>query len=219
MHWQIEEDDSSQIAVPENVIDLQFSIDCKLLPVDHAHALSTAILQALPWFVEDEIATLHLIHGAETGNGWERPDDVIYLSRRTKLTLRVPHERIDDTTTLTGKTLDVAGNPMVIGEASKRPLSISTSLYSRHVVVMPGEDEDVFLQRTISEMHEMELQFKKVLCGKERTIQVSGGELMTRSLLVADITFNDSIRLQQRGVGAKRHKKLGCGLFIAHKTV
>lgn len=222
MHWQIEDDDGSQVVVPENVVDMQFNIDCKTLPVDHAHTLSAAIQQALPWFAEDETATLHLIHGADTGNGWERPedsDDVIYLARRTKLVLRVSGERVDDTISLTGQTLDVVGNAIIVGEASKRLLSITTSLYSRHVVVEPGEDEEAFLQRIIAEMRDMGLQFKKVLCGKEHALQLPEGELATRTMLVADIGFDDSIRLQERGVGAKRHKKLGCGLFIAHKTV
>ena len=52
MHWQVEEDDVTQFVVPENVVDLLFSIDCKVLPVDHAHALSAAVQQALPWFAE-----------------------------------------------------------------------------------------------------------------------------------------------------------------------
>ena len=99
MHWQIEEDDITQFVVPENVVDLLFSIECKSLPVDHAFALSAAIQKALPWFADDDIAALHMIHGAQSGNGWERPEgegDIIYLSRRTKLALRVPAERIDN---------------------------------------------------------------------------------------------------------------------------
>jgi CRISPR-associated protein Cas6 len=222
MHWQVDEDDIDQYVVPDNVVDLQFSIDCKILPVDHAYALSTAIQQALPWFAEDEIAALHLIHGADSGNGWERPegsDDIIYLSRRTRLVLRVPSERVDDTLALSGQMLSVAGNPMSVGSATRRQLSITTSLYSRHMVLEPGEDEDTFLQRIVSEMRDMGLRFTKVLCGKEHTLTSAEGILLTRSLLVADLKFDDAITLQERGIGTKAHKKLGCGLFIAHKTV
>jgi CRISPR-associated protein Cas6 len=222
MHWQVDEDDIDQYVIPENVVDLQFGIDCKLLPVDHAYALSTAIQQKLPWFAEDETAALHLIHGADSGNGWERPEaagDVIYLSRRTKLILRVPAGRVDDAVALCGQELDVAGNLLIVGSASKRQLSITTSLYSRHVVVEPGEDEDAFLQRIVNEMGSMNLRFTKVLCGKEHSLAIPEGVVITRSLLVADLNFDDAITLQERGVGAKAHKKLGCGLFIAHKTV
>ncbi len=222
MHWQTEEDDITQFVVPENVVDLLFSIDCKTLPVDHAYALSTAVQQALPWFAEDDTAALHMIHGAQSGNGWERPEgegDIIYLSRRTKLVLRVPAERIDDAMALCGQELDVAGNPMKVLKASKRLLEISTSLYSRHVVAEEGEDEDALLKRVIGEMRAMGLNFKKVLCGKEHSLQTPDGPLATHSLLVADLSFEDAITLQERGVGAKAYKKLGCGLFIPHKTV
>ena len=222
MHWQIEDDDRSLFVAPKNVVDLQFNIECKALPVDHAYALAAAIQPVLLWFGDDETATLHLIHGADTGNGWERPeasDELIYLSRRTKLVLRVSVERVDDAKALIGQTLDVAGNAMIISTASIRPLSTTTSLYSRYIVVEPGEDEEAFLKRIIAEIHGMGLQFQKVICGKEHALQLPEGKLVTRSMLVADIGFDDSIRLQERGVGAKMHKKLGCGLFIAHKTV
>ena len=222
MHWQIEDDDVTRYVVPQNVVDLLFSIDCKVLPVDHAHALSVAIQQALPWFAEDDIAALHMIHGADSGNGWERPEaanDIIYLSRRTKLVLRVPAARIDDAMALCGQELDVAGNPMKVLKASKRLLEVCTSLYSRHVAAEPGEDEERFLQRIINELRGMSLRFKKILCGKEHRLNTPQGELVTRSLLVAELSFDDAITLQERGVGAKSHKKLGCGLFIAHKTV
>ena len=222
MHWQIEDDDVTRYVVPQNVVDLLFSIDCKVLPVDHAHALSVAIQQALPWFAEDDIAALHIIHGADSGNGWERPEaanDIIYLSRRTKLVLRVPAARIDDAMALCGQELDVAGNPMKVLKASKRLLEVCTSLYSRHVAAEPGEDEERFLQRIINELRGMSLRFKKILCGKEHRLNTPQGELVTRSLLVAELSFDDAITLQERGVGAKSHKKLGCGLFIAHKTV
>jgi CRISPR-associated protein Cas6 len=222
MHWQVDEDDIDQYVLADDVVDLQFTIDCKTLPVDHAHSLSMAIQRALPWFAEDEIAALHLIHGADSGNGWERPeaaDDLIYLSRRTKLTLRLPVGRVDDALQLCGQRLDVAGDLITVGSATCRQLSITSSLYSRHTVVAADEDEDAFLRRTIGEMHDMGLRFGKALCGKEHRLGIPGGALITRSLLIADLNFDDAVTLQQRGVGAKAYKKLGCGLFIAHKTV
>ena len=222
MHWQTEDVGIDQFAIPGDVIDLQFSITCKVLPVDHAHALSIAIQKALPWFADDETAALHMIHGADSGNGWERPeatDDVIYLSRRTKLILRLSSDRLDDAMKLVGQRLDIAGNEMKINKADVRQLNVTTSLYSRHMAAEPGEDEDAFLRRIINDLYAMQLKFKKILCGKEHSINTPAGVLVTRSLLVGDLSFDDAITLQQRGIGEKSHKKLGCGLFIAHKTV
>ena len=224
MFWQEENDDDvTRFVVPEDVVDVSFSISCKALPVDHAHALSEAVKAALPWFAEEEQAGLHLIHVADSGNGWERPqgdDELLYLSRRTKLTLRLPQHRVEDSKALTGQKLDVAGNDMEIGNSNVRLLSVSTTLYSRYVAVMDknlGEDE--FLAEVVKELKQAGLRFKKVLCGKEMTFNTPDGPMLTRSLMVADLSFEDAVRLQERGVGQHEHKKIGCGLFIAHKTV
>jgi hypothetical protein len=41
--------------------------------------------------------------------------------------------------------------------------------------------------------------------------------VMTRSLMVAGLAVEEGVRLQEEGLGALR--QLGCGLFIAHKSV
>jgi CRISPR-associated protein Cas6 len=223
MFWQEEQNDVDRFVVPEDVVDILFSISCKTLPVDHAHALSAAVKEALPWFEEEEQAGLHLIHVADSGNGWERPqgeDEVLYLSRRTKLTLRVPQHRLEEVKALSGQTLDVAGNEMEVGKSSVRLLSTSTTLYSRYVAVTAGEQsEDEFIAELVQELREAGLRFKKVLCGKETTFHTPEGPMVTRSLMVADLPLDDAVRLQENGIGPHQHKKIGCGLFIAHKAV
>lgn len=222
MYWQEEDDDGSQFVVPDDVVDVHFSINCRSLPVDHAHALSSAIKEALPWFADEVLAGLHLIHVAESGNGWERPqgdDELLYLSRRTRLTLRVPQHRLEDVKQLSGKVINVADNEMEIGKSTVRLLSVSTTLYARYVTGREGQSEDDFLAELIGELKDAGLRFKKVLCGKENLMAMPEGRIITRSLLVADLGFDDAVRLQETGVGPHEQKKHGCGLFIAHKTV
>lgn len=223
MFWQEEENDVERFVVPEEVVDITFTISCRALPVDHAHALSAAVKTALPWFADEEQAGLHLIHVAESGNGWERPqgdDEMLYPSRRTKLTLRLPQHRVEDSQALSGQTLDVAGNKMVVGKSSVRLLSSSTTLYARYVAVADGgQDEDAFIAELVQELKQAGLRFKKVLCGKESSFNTPDGPLVTRSLMVADLPMEDAVRLQEIGVGRHEHRKIGCGLFIAHKAV
>ncbi len=109
MYWQ-ETKENQRYTVPDDIVDVVYSIDCRALPVDHAYALSQAIQRALPWFAEEESVGLHTIHVADSGNGWMRPDDpdaLLHLSRRTKLTLRLPKHRIEDAGKLMGQTLDI----------------------------------------------------------------------------------------------------------------
>ena len=220
MFWQ-EEQEEEQFTVPDDVIDLAFSIKCRTLPVDHAAALADAVVRELPWLGEEPEAGIHAIHTADSGNGWERPsgaDDILYLSRRTKLILRMPRERAAEATeALSGKTLDVEGNAMEVGKADERLLAQTTTVYSRYVVAGGDEAEDAFISRTVEELKSRRLQFKKVLCGKSFVINMADGPVTTRSLLVADMPFIDAVRLQEQGVGP--HRTMGCGLFIPHKTV
>ncbi len=219
MYWQ-EAKENEQYIVPDDIVDVVFSIQCRTLPVDHSYLLSQAISAALPWFVDEEHAGLHTIHVAESGNGWmrpDRPDDLLYLSRRTKLMLRLPKQRIEDAGKLAGQTLDVGGNLMQVEKASVKPLSTLTTLFSRYIVSSNGMDEAAFLQAAVTELKNMGIRSKKMLCGIERVIVTPDRAIHTRSLMLADLSVEESVKLQQQGLGTDR--KLGCGLFIPHKDI
>lgn len=219
MFWQ-ESKENERYVVPDDIVDVVFSIQCRSLPVDHAYALSQAVSQALPWFAHEQHAGLHTIHGAESGNGWMRPVDpkaLLQLSRRTKLMLRLPKQRIDDAGKLIGQTLDVGGNTMRMEKAVIKPLSAITTLFSRYIVSREGLEEMAFMREAQTLLADMGIQPKKMLCGIERVIATPTQAIHTRSLMLADLAVEDSVRLQQRGLGPGR--TLGCGLFLPHKDI
>ena len=220
MFWS-EDNENAVHAVPDTIIDLAFDLVCRCLPIDHAYALSQALLQALPWLEQEARAGIHLIHGAESGHGWQRPEnparEVLHLSRRTKLILRLPKERVTDARKLTGTVLELDGYRMDVGEARVRMLSALTTLYSRYVVANEDENEEQFMRRAAAELKQMNIGTLKLLCGKSTVFQLPGKPLFTRRLMAAELTPEASIRLQQQGLGPGR--KLGCGLFIPHKGI
>ena len=219
MFWQ-EETKQDNYRVPDAVVDLSFQINCRTLPVDHAWALSQAVCAVLPWLAEEEGAGVHTIHVAESGNGWMRPEggaELLCLSRRTRLTLRVPRKRIDDAQQLTGRTLNVAGNALAVEKATVKPLAAITTVFSRYVVSQTGQDEGAFLEATVRELTAVGIRPKKMLCGIEKTIATPTESVRTRSLMIAELTLEESMQLQQRGLGPLRH--LGCGLFLPHKDI
>lgn len=221
MLWQ-EEDDKQEFVVPDDIVDLSYKIDCRQIALDHAHDLSVALHDALPWLAEEDDAGVHLIHGASSGNGWQRPDetspeDFIYLSRRARMQLRVPRERVEEAHELTGQTLQVGDYTVVVGEAEVKPLTTLGTLFARYVPVMQGEDEEAFLQRIVSEMRDLDVHVKKVLCGVGHTFNLPEGRVETLSVMVADLDPQSSVMLQQKGIGDGR--KRGFGLFIPHKGI
>lgn len=219
MFWQ-EAKENEHYIVPDDIVDVVFSIRCRSLPVDHSYSLSQAIAAALPWFADEEHAGLHTIHVAESGNGWMRPDDpnaLLHLSRRTRLMLRLPKRRVEDAARLTGQTLDVGGNAMQVEKAVVKPLSAITTLFSRYIISDEGLDEMAFMREAQSLLADMDIKPKKMLCGMERVIVTPERKIHTRSLMLADLGVEESVRLQQRGLGPGR--TLGCGLFLPHKDI
>lgn len=219
MLWE-EQDKTDSYTVPDDIIDVVFKIECKSIPLDHAYALSQAICATLPWFEEDEDAALHLIHGAESGNGWQRPDDnegFIYLSRRTRLILRIPKQRHDDVKTLSGQHLDIKGHSLKIGSGTLKPLIQTGVVFARHVVADEGQNEEEFLQKVLTELRQSGIRCRKMMCGKTTYFESPQGKVFTRSLMLADLSPTDAVQLQQKGLGAGR--KLGCGIFIPHKGI
>lgn len=218
MFWQ--ESKEEERAVPDDVVDIVYQIDCRALPVDHAWALSQAVRAVLPWLEAEPSAGVHPIHVADSGNGWMRPEkagDLLCLSRRTKLMLRVPRQRIDAALTLVGRQLDVAGHALRVDNSTLRPLSALTTIYSRYVVSADGLDETAFLQAALREMDAFGVRPKKMLCGIEKVIATPDRPVHTRSLMLTELNQQESVTLQQRGLGPLRH--LGCGLFIPHKDM
>jgi CRISPR-associated protein Cas6 len=223
MFWQ-EDDKPKDFEVPDDIVDLIFDIQCRELPVDHAHDLAQALKMHLPELEEDERLGVHSVHVAGSQNGWERPDPKLgqrlILSRRTRLTLRVPNERQEQVQeTLNGVELDVGGCSLKIGRAKQKILSSQGTIFSRYVALKPGEeaDENAFLRRIVGHLAERGIRVTKALCGKTTEIAGPQGPVHTRSIMIAGLKAEESVRIQQEGIGPLRH--MGCGIFIPHKGI
>ena len=221
MFWNDDKDKQPGFLIPDDVVDLAYRIGCPTLPLDHAHSLSSALLQALPWLADEETAGVHLIHGAASGNGWFRPEDteneLLHLSKRTKMRLRVPKKRLQDAQALCGQTLDIEGHLLEIGKSDMFLLSSLPTLFSRYVITRAELDEMQFLEDAASELKAIDIPCRKMLGGITHTMNFPDGQVFTRSLMVADLQPEQSVRLQQLGLGEGR--RIGCGLFLPHKGI
>lgn len=222
MFWEEEEDKTLPYQAADDVLDLSFATNCKELPIDHAWALSQAICRELPWFENEKFAGIHQIHVAESGNGWERPDNcdeqTLRPSHRTKLILRIPKERLNDTEVLIGKTISINGYPLTIKKPRKKPLVHASVVFSRNVLSSKDEDENNFLSRMADEVGSITGEkVKKMMCGKTYSLRTPDEILLTRHLMIAEQTSDASIKLQQYGLGEGR--VMGCGLFLPHKGI
>lgn len=224
MFWEESKDENAPYRVPDDVVDMVYNISCRCVPLDHAFAFSAAIREVLGWIDDEDLAGIHLIHGAESGNGWIRPEDtaneVLHLSRRSRMMLRVPKHRIDDAHALTGSRLDIGGHKLEVGSAKVKLFATLSTQFARYVAVpedIAHDDEDAFMEYGVEQLRKLGIQVRKLLCGRTHSIRHPDGELFTRSMMLADLEVEEAVTLQQQGIGA--HKKIGCGLFIPHKGI
>ena len=220
MYWQ-EDTQEKTFEVDGEVVDVLFKLECKSLPVDHNQLLFNGLEQLLPWLKEEPRSAIHSIHVAESINGWERPareeNSLLHLSRRTRMTIRVPVGRLKDVETIVDKAVYVGEHVLQIKQLAitKKLLPIST-IFCRYVV-SESENESEFMDVCAGEIQAMGVNIKKMLCGKSRYIELDNGPVLTRTLMLADLSKDESIKLQQHGIGKYQH--LGCGIFIPHKGI
>lgn len=220
MYWN-EDKKREKYQIPDDIVDLSFVVKCKCLPLEHMQALYESLSAILPQLKDDKLAGIHPMSGSESGNGWERssdPNQLIYLSRRQKMTIRISKDYLAAAENLEGQTINVAGYDVEMGKTSIKKLSDLPTTFCRSILIDSRMDEDDFLRWAFDELKSLEITVSKMMAGKERVVQLpNGGERITRSLMVAELTQGESVLLQQHGLGEGR--KLGCGLFLPQKDI
>ena len=190
------------------LVEAVFPLEGKALPRDHAQALQHALAEQLPWLRSDAGAGIHplkLVSG---------PESLALLSQRTRLILRVDANRLDELKALCGVELDVSGHALRLGAVHLRALQPLATLYAYRVAAV-GADESEFMQAMEAELTELAIAGERV-CGKRQSLRRDGLDMTTFSMMLHGLVPEQSLRLQQHGLGP--HRLLGCGLFVPHKS-
>jgi len=199
---------SSHETLLATMIDLVFPLEGHSLPRDAAPALRAALQQQMPWLEQAPRAGIHplkLVPGT---------DDDALLAQRTRLLLRLPRERFDDAAGLAGRTLQLGGHAVTLGQPHARELLPHRTLYA-YAVAAEVDDEIAFMHAMNSELESLAVR-SQLICGKRQQHVWPAGALTTFSLMLHGLTASDSLRLQEIGLG--RHRLLGCGVFVPHKS-
>ena len=219
MYWQEDKAETPGPVISKTMIDVGFRINCPCLPCDHSWALKESIGHTLPWLEEGSGIAIHDIHGAESGNGWIRPDNhdaLLHLSQRTSLYIRTPLERVDDVVQLAGSTHHIAGYKLLLGQAKTRQLFAHATLLVRHCPPF-NKMEKTFIGEVMTWLKEHNIKAPRLMPGKQHTIQTPEGKLISHSLMLDGLQNKDSLWLQEHGIG--HHLLLGCGIFIPCKGI
>jgi CRISPR-associated protein Cas6 len=138
------------------------------------------------------------------------------IGGRTHLTLRIPETRVLDCAKLAGQKIDLNGEIM-LGKPHSRSLLAHPVIYSA-CVSTGDEEESGFVSYVRHVLDTLDIGGQEIV-GKKRILQLDkdNGSVTGFSLMLAGLSLNDSIRVQQRGLG--QHHSLGCGIFVPHRSI
>jgi CRISPR-associated protein Cas6 len=219
MYWRENNESEKEFQVPDDVFDLVFKLRGNNLDIDHAFALS----QALRSYLKSDTCNKIGVHGvrmAGSGNGWSRPeqsDAMLPLSRRARLAIRVHRDDSDEVARITNQTLQIGSQEVAIGESTRRKLSTLGTLHARAVCCDHDQSEAKFMVEIADLLKAMNIEVSKMICGRSGTIRTVDGPIFTRALMIADLEPEESVTLQQQGLG--EGQMLGCGLFVPHRGI
>lgn len=193
----------------DHVIDLYFHLQGKQIDADHGYALYGAISRILEngdnkWLHAADDVGLIPIRGRYLGQG------KLALSRAARFGLRLPAARIPQMLPLAGKRLQINGDSLQVGTTTTLALIPSATLYAHVVTTKNGEDENRFNEEVARQLEALAVKGKPTR-GPRRIVTIKDKKVVGYSLLVAELTADESIRLQERGLGGRR--KMGCGVF------
>ncbi|EHR72147.1 CRISPR-associated protein Cas6, subtype MYXAN [Burkholderiales bacterium JOSHI_001] len=193
-------------------VDLVFPLAGRTLPRDHRLALAQALEAAAPWLNSEPAIGLHPVNLVQGGS------EPALLSARARLLVRLPRQRVAALSALQGLSLDVAGHPVNLGAPHARELLPHGTLYA-HLVAADGEDEAAFLAAVGNELDALDARCQRI-CGRRHQIRATtdaGAPWLTGfSLMLHGLTPPASLRVLEAGLGA--HRRLGCGLFVPHRS-
>ena len=192
----------------DEVVDLAFGLAGHDIPEDYADPLWLALRDVLPWLEEDEAAGVHPLARISSGQGRH------YLSKYTRLMLRLNAARVDAARALTGARLDLGGT-VEVGAAKVRVLAPAKVMYS-HFVALGVVEEEAFVAECRRQLAALGIDARLVV-GMTQTMRVAGQPVQGFSLMLHGLRAEDSLRLQSVGLGTLR--KRGCGIFVQHKSV
>jgi CRISPR-associated protein Cas6 len=195
-------------APPATMVDVLFPLEGRSLPRDHRLALSDALQAAAPWLRDLPQAGLHRV------NVVAGLADPALLSQRARLGLRVPRAHAEGLRELAGRELDVGGHRVRLGTPQVRELLPHGTLYA-HLVVESSDDEAAFVAAIDAELDALGAACARI-CGRRQQIRGGDETLVGFSVMLHGLAAAASLRVLEAGVG--RHRRLGCGLFVPHKS-
>ncbi len=197
-------------------IDLSFKLtSLQHLPADNAYLLYSAVSRLLPAAHEADGYGIHPIRGRQIGGR------TLQLTENSRLVIRVDADQIARFLPLAGKQLRLLDRTLRIGVPEVRSLVPAPALRSHLVTIkLPdvatqsgGIAAEAFRAGALRKLGELGISTEaRLSLGKRRTLRIKDKEVVGYVVLVERLSAEESITLQEHGLGGRRH--MGCGVFV-----
>jgi len=224
-------------AIPADHGYLLFQAITKLIPDLHPPGQTIGEVENVSsssvHIVDSEVGPLWKTAFVHPINGQLSGDRMLRISPKSRLTLRLDSDRISEILPLAGKTLRLGKDAILVGTPTIYALKPAPRLYSRLVVIRGYTEPAGFLEAAGRQLKALGIiqgklslplrKGKSSFEGKtvrdinqpsfiKRTIHIKDKEVVGFAVEVSELAAEESLLLQEKGVGGRQH--FGCGVFI-----
>lgn len=213
------------------MIDLSFRISGESLPLDHGYLLYSSLSKMEPNLHQADWLGIHPINGIPAAPAR------LGLTQWSRLRFRLPADNIAKLIRLAGKRLALSyggrRTSLTIGVPEVYLLEPAADLFSRYVTIKLSETEktdqspnrEMFSAAVRKQLEGMNIRGDVWIDDardshdreySRRVIHIKQKAIVCYSVYVRNLSEEDSLRLQETGVGGRR--RMGCGLFIPAKN-
>ncbi len=197
-------------------VELVFPIRGQQLPADHGYGLYASLLKLVPEIRGQRWFQVQTISGISDDQG------KIQLPSHARLRIRLPWDKVSLMYCLAGQTLVIGQHQIHLEIPQIFTLRPSSLLKARIVTIKGYEDPELFLEAAKRQLEALEISCQVHLSLDRkgnlarRTIKVQRFNVVGFGIHVSDLSDQDSLKLQELGLGGKR--SMGCGvMFISER--
>jgi CRISPR-associated endonuclease/helicase Cas3 len=201
--------------------DFSFPVQGEAIPGEHHYLLHGCLSQLIPEF-----------HGPQGVlrfapiNGDREKVGLLRIMEKSRLRVRVPVDHVVTVLKLAGQSLSLGEHRIRLGNPTVLPLIPAPLLAAKVVTFRNAEEPGRFLEVAKMRLLEFGIQGEPGIpitekgrhAGEPRrqVIRIKGSRIVGFALQVAGLTAEESILLQETGLGGRT--RMGCGFFLPHRA-
>lgn len=196
----------------EPFVELRFSVRGSTLPADHVYAQFAALVQLEPAIRQQSDLSILSIAGFGDRQGQ------ILLTPQSCMRIRVPVSKIPLVYCFAGKHIKLGKHEIQLGIPEISGLRPAKSLQARIVTIKGYVEPEAFIEAAKRQLDnlgiigEISIPIDRNGNPLRKTIKIQRFTVVGFTTKITGLNEEDSLTLQQVGLGGKRH--MGCGYFL-----